>query len=452
MGTITDKQMNSKPEKSVWLTEDAPRGCGRFMARILKSGDRLFYFRYTNPRGERVFLPIGNYDQSGKDGLTLREARAKAGELSRLYQAGIRDLREHLDAEEAARKAKHDAEMARLQAEREASEAEKARQAARKTVRELFEHWADIDLKNRKDHGAEVRRLFNKDVLPTIGHLAVEDVKKGHVTEVVDAQLNRGVTRMAKLTLSLIRQMFRFAVDRDLIEHDPTASIRKSKIGGKDVERDRVLSDAEIKALARQIPNAKLLPSTAISIWIMLTTCCRIGELIKARWADVDLKRGLWRIPAENSKNGKPHEIALSSFAVAWFKGLQKLTADSQWCYPNSDDSGPICPKSITKQIRDRQLPVGKEPNKNRSSKGQALVLAGGKWTPHDLRRTGATIMTAQGVIPEVAERCLNHTEENKVKRVYQRHSYGPEKQEAWNLLGAHTRKLFHLGIADGVK
>ena len=113
------------------------------MARILKSGDRLFYFRYTNSQGERVFLPVGNYDQSGKDGLTLREARTKAGELSRLYQAGIRDLREYQEAEEDARKATHEAEMARLRAEREAAEAEKARQAARKTVKELFEHWAD---------------------------------------------------------------------------------------------------------------------------------------------------------------------------------------------------------------------------------------------------------------------------------------------------------------------
>jgi integrase len=256
---------------------------------------------------------------------------------------------------------------------------------------------------------------------------------------------------MAKLTLSLIRQMFRFAVDRDLIEYDPTASIRRSKIGGKDVERDRVLSDDEIKALANQIPDAQMLPSTSIAIWIMLTTCCRIGELIKAEWADVDLKRGTWKIPPENSKNGKPHEIALASFAVAWFKDLKKLTEDSRWCYPNSSGSSPICPKSITKQIRDRQLPSGKEPNKGRSSRAQALILPGGKWTPHDLRRTGATIMTALGVLPEVAERCLNHTEENKIKRVYQRHSYGPEKQEAWDLLGAHIRKLFHLGIGEDI-
>ncbi|MCY1308155.1 hypothetical protein D9M70_581420 [compost metagenome] len=44
--------------------------------------------------------------------------------------------------------------------------------------------------------------------------------------------------------------------------------------------------------------------------------------------------------------------------------------------------------------------------------------------------------MTALGVLPEVAERCLNHTEENKVKRTYQRHSYTKEMAEAWHKLG----------------
>src|SRR5690554_418545 len=442
MGTITDKQMNSKPSNSVWLTEDAPRGCGRFMARILKSGDRLFYFRYTNSNGERVFLPVGRYDRSGNDGLTLKEARIRAGEYSRIYQGGVKDLKEYLEADADVRKATHVATMARLDAEREIAEAEKARQASRKNVSDLFEYWSAIDLKNRKDGGAEVRRLFEKDVLPKIGKIAVEDVKKGHVIAVVDAQLNRGVSRMAKLTLSLIRQMFRFAVDRDLIEHEPTASIRKSKIGGKDVERDRVLSDDEIKTLVKQMPDAGLLKTTELAVWIMLSTCCRIGELVKAAWNDIDLERSCWVIPKQNSKNGKAHEIALSGFAVKCFEELMQYTGETTWCYPNSRKDASICPRSITKQISDRQVPEARGPHKGRSFKVQALVLSGGKWTPHDLRRTGATIMTALGVIPEVAERCLNHTEENKVKRVYQRHSYQSEKRAAWILLGEHLEAL----------
>ena len=68
--------------------------------------------------------------------------------------------------------------------------------------------------------------------------------------------------------------------------------------------------------------------------------------------------------------------------------------------------------------------------------KSKALLLAGGSWTPHDLRRTGATLMVALGVIPEVAERMPKPYRRNKVKRIYQRHSYEPEMREAWQQLG----------------
>ena len=47
-----------------------------------------------------------------------------------------------------------------------------------------------------------------------------------------------------------------------------------------------------------------------------------------------------------------------------------------------------------------------------------------------------ATLMTALGVLPEVAEKCLNHTEENRVKRTCQRYGYESEKREARRLLG----------------
>lgn len=67
----------------------------------------------------------------------------------------------------------------------------------------------------------------------------------------------------------------------------------------------------------------------------------------------------------------------------------------------------------------------------------------------HDLRRTGATMMTALGVLPEIAERCLNHAEENKMKRICQRHSYETEKREAWKLLG--DRLALYLNPVDNV-
>ena len=222
---------------------------------------------------------------------------------------------------------------------------------ARITVNDLFERWSAVDLIRRKDGGKEIRRMFAKDVLPALGGLAVEDVRKGHITAVADALLARGVTRMAKLIFSLIRQMFRFAVDRDLIEHEPTAGIRKTRIGGKPTERDRVLTEDEIRALHRQISSAELRATTEAAVWLALSTGCRIGELLRAEWIHVRLEARVWHIPAENSKNGRPHDIHLSDFALSHFETLKGINGGTKCCFPNRAGTNSVDVKTVTKQI-----------------------------------------------------------------------------------------------------
>jgi integrase len=73
---------------------------------------------------------------------------------------------------------------------------------------------------------------------------------------------------------------------------------------------------------------------------------------------------------------------------------------------------------------------------KNRTGKVSALVLSGGRWTPHDLRRTGATMMGMLRVRPDVIEKCLNHVQTNRLVRVYQRQELRGEMKAAWKLLG----------------
>ena len=201
MAKITDRQMTGKPGLSdKWLSEVAIWGHGSLVARITPSGERLFYFRYTNSRGERVTLPIGTYSRDGSEGtMTLAEAGQRAKELAGLHKSGIKDIKEHLEAEDAARIAARDAELARAAAEKAALEEASARLAARKKVQDLFDHWAKIDLINRKDGGDEVRRMFKKDVLPFLGELPLDEVKKGHITEVTDPLLARGVNRTASI-------------------------------------------------------------------------------------------------------------------------------------------------------------------------------------------------------------------------------------------------------------
>lgn len=402
---------NAKPADKEYLLAD---GDGLFL-RVRPSGAREWLLIYSFA-GKRPKIALGSLDV-----VSLADARLHADKIRSMLAQGLDPQLERLRFEAAQ------------VAERKAIEDEHARI----TVGVLFERWAAVDLVRRRDGGAEVRRMFEKDVLPTLGTMPVELVSKGHITGLTDALLARGVPRMAKVIFSLIRQMFRFAVDRDIIGQDPTASIRKAKIGGADVERDRVLSEDEIRALARQTPSAGLLPQTEAAIWLALATCCRIGELLSARWTDLDFERAAWTIPAEHSKNGRPHRVALSPFALEHFRLLRAATTHPEWVYPNRSGKGPVCSKTVTKQLGDRQR-RGLAPMQGRAGEGlsESLQLLGGRWTPHDLRRTGATLMVSLGVLPEVAERCLNHVEENKIKRTYQRHSYEREMRAAWALLG----------------
>ena len=272
-----------------------------------------------------------------------------------------------------------------------------------------------------------------------------------------------------------LTQMFSWAEKRQpwrklLADGNPMDLIDIEKIVNPEYdlnnERDRILSADEIREL-RDIfkrmqdeyddaPNKRIAPqplekSVQCAIWIMLSTLCRIGELSMARWEHVDFDAREWLIPAENTKGSKKHQNALtvylSDFALEQFRQLEELTGESEWCFPaKNKENAHVCVKSMSKQIGDRQSMFKKskdgtprKPMKNRRH-DNTLVLGegkGGAWTPHDLRRTGATMMQALGVSLDIIDRCQNHVlAGSKVRRHYLHHDYAEEKLDAWKLLG----------------
>lgn len=387
----------------------------------------------VEPTGSKSWILRYHY----KEGSEWKQRKTGLGpfRLGRNDATGLTVAAARVEAERIKNEVKHEG-VDPIEAKRKRAVARLIQSSERVTVKELFERWAATDLIKRKDGGAEARRMMVKDMLPALASLPIKDVRKAHVTEIIDLLLQRGVNRMAKVVLSLIRQMFRFAITRDLLEIDPTAFISKKTIGGANVERNRVLNEDEIRDLAIKLRSACLAETTSLAIWLVFGTCCRIGELLKARWSHIDLDRKTWRIPSENSKNGREHIISLSLFTFRLFSQLHAITGLGEWCFPATRIDHHVCPKTITKQITDRQRSA--PGHKKRTKDIGALSLSRGLWKPHDLRRTGATLMTALGVLPEVAERCLNHMEENRVKRIYQRHTYEAEMKQAWERLGQH--------------
>jgi integrase len=69
-------------------------------------------------------------------------------------------------------------------------------------------------------------------------------------------------------------------------------------------------------------------------------------------------------------------------------------------------------------------------------------VLGEEEWTPHDLRRTGATMMQKLKIPRDVINLCQNHVIGSKVDRHYLLHDYADEKREAWYKLGDKLEEI----------
>jgi integrase len=413
MGKLTDRQiLNAKPAAKDEFLSDG----GGLYLRVRKSGSKFWLYRYKTGNTTK-WIDIGVYP-----GVTLSVARSEAIRLKLIRDNG-NDPVEHQKTLAAS-------QAAAVEAIKQAQ----AKEDARLSVEQLLDRWERSELRNRKDNGAEIRRSFEKDVLPVIGNMAAADVKRGMIADLLDTVVERGAPIIARNLLSTLRQMFLFAIKRELVEVDPTAILKRDDYGKK-IERSRVFTESEITELTNKISSANLKISTQLAIWIMLSTCSRVGEISRAKWEDIDFMAKTWRIPPNNSKNGKEHTIFLSEYSLTLFEKLRSTHSETQWCFPAENKKNQhVCVKSISKQIHDRQRLV---PLKNRSKATGTLLLKGGSWTPHDLRRTGATIMGRLGTRPDVIEKCLNHAEQNKLVRIYQRQELIEEQREAWSALGS---------------
>jgi integrase len=375
--------------------------------------------------------PIGTWKESG--GKSLKEIREIKNQLATDKANGKDPI-----TDKEANRLKKQADQIEAKQTQTTRIQELAAKDARMTVRGLFDLWSRTDLRKRQDGGSEALRAFERDVFPIIGDVAAADVTKAHIQHIIDTMLARNVKRMTERVFSDLRQLFGFAMDRDHIETDPTARIKKYKIGGS-VERDRVLTEAELIEFFKRLPMSGLVESSQCALTIQLATITRIGEVLGARWEHVDFERRIWSIP--DTKNGKRHTVHLNDMALRQFEILRQHTGLTEWVFPNSRLNGPIDLKTVSKQVTDRQRGDG-DPMRGRTKQTNALALVGGKWTPHDLRRTGATLMAELGVLPDVIERCLNHTEQAKVKRIYQRAQYEAPMREAWQKLGERLELL----------
>jgi integrase len=178
------------------------------------------------------------------------------------------------------------------------------------------------------------------------------------------------------------------------------------------------LSDEEIAMLWEALDTLeatararKQAPVSAAAFRLILLTAQRPGEVFRMRWRDIE-DGAWWVIPAEVAKNGEANRVYLSPQARAILDDLRDETGDSEWVLesPRRPGTHLTTVKTAMQGILSR---TGMRP-----------------WTPHDLRRTAASKISAMGISRRVVQAILNH-KDRSVTAVYDRYGLDPEKQAA---------------------
>ncbi len=409
------------------------------------------YFRYgfkfkNEEAGERKSCSFycGKYPDDSL--ATIREERNKAQEL---VSKGI-DPREQKKADDI--KAQQDVE--KVIRDKEIFEAEN------KTVEDLYNDW--INSLNRINNNKDVADVFIKHVIPYIGKIKVRDITEEDIRCVFERTLAIGIKRTTDELISTTKQMFNWGDQGQpwrglMVDGNPTARIKlKDYLTKNNYKRTRqrliivfeiwqlnyIFETADIdfeKANDKKLFALPLKKEYQLAIWLCLSTLCRIGEISQAEWAHINVSRRMWFFPAENTKGKlQDHTVYFSDFTFEILKKLRRITGHSKWLFPSERIKDRcITNKVITHRIRERQIKFAKQteiPPKRVTN--NSLVLGDSKWFPHDLRRTGATMMQSLKVDREIINLCQNHVVGSKVDKSYLLDKQLADKKEAWKRLG----------------
>ena len=364
---------------------------GSLLVRITRHGRRTFYFGYKAGR-RNVRMSLGTYPA-----ISLSEARKAAHELT------ARVAREEDPAQEKKQR-------------------KKAQQTAQgQTIEVLAEDYLRRHAIPRKKASSvrEDRRIISTYLIPAWGSRPYHTIKKADVAELLDSiAIERGAPVMANRVRALVSTIFNFSIKKGLLPDEfpnPCGYIDQNK----EQSRDRVLTDAEIRTLWEALENKA--EQTATIYRLILSTCQRGGEVKRMRWDH--LKDGIWTIPGHVAKNGRQHQVPLSTCSNSWIERLRPLMGDSEWVFPSGAKDGHLT--YLQKANERLQKAVGFQ------------------FIPHDLRRTGATNLSKLGIDDVIIAKILNHKwADRQVTSIYNRDSRLPEMTVALERWGERLRQI----------
>jgi integrase len=330
-------------------------------------------------------------------GLTLAAARQAASAALHELERGNDPAALKFDAEAAAKKAA----------------ADRAGDTVDNLAAQFIERYAKK--KTRKNSWRQAVHVFENIVLPAWRGRVIHDIARRDIRELVE-NVAEDRPIMANRALGHISKFFNWLCEQDIIAASPSAGVKPP---APENPRDRVLSDAEIKALWHACEGIGGAAGPAIKL--MLLTAQRCGEVVGMKRSEIS--GYVWTLPPERTKNKVRHEVPLSAQALAIIEELPAIDEDFVF---TSSETRRLGNMSHAKAALDASMKP-KQP-----------------WVLHDLRRTAASGMAALGIKLPVIEKCLNHMSGSfkGIVGVYQRHDFAAEKRHALQTWADHVERL----------
>ena len=242
--------------------------------------------------------------------------------------------------------------------------ARKAAQAGERSAQEVtFEHVATEFIANKRPgwrnakHADQWTSTLRKYVYPVFGNVPVDQVDTDMVSKVLQP-IWHPKTETAKRVRSRIDQILASAKVRGLRSGDNPAQWKghldailnkPSKI--RKVRNHAALPYTEAPAFVRKLRARPGGSARALEFTIL--TAGRTGEVIGAKWSELNLSAKTWTVPAERMKDRKEHVVPLSDGAMAVLEGMTavKPADDDGYIFPGERAQRPLSNMAMLKQI-----------------------------------------------------------------------------------------------------
>ncbi|GIW32660.1 MAG: site-specific integrase [Meiothermus sp.] len=341
--------------------------------------------------------------------LTLRENGAPVqvsvyGKTAAEAERKARDLKTRAERGQFTRDRSTTAGYARLWLERKSRE-------VRPRTAELY----------RLELGYALPSLTDPEAPDPLGSRPLQEVKPAHVREVLDGLMGRYSLRTVKMVRQRLWQVFRDALDMELVYRNPVDPVRiKAPRGQAKSKAGRALEPHEIAALLSALDDHKD-PRTALALRLMLACGLRRGECLGLQWGDLDLEGGTLTVARAWARGGGPGRVTLPKTLTSartvpiphatlerlktyrlWYTERLGEPRPGSWLLPGNDPSKPLdanAPNHALKRLTER---LGINPLR-----------------VHDLRHSYGSHMLANGAPIELVAERMGHANPNITLGVY---------------------------------